>query len=464
MKYCSKCGTPAEDNQNFCLNCGSRLTAPIAQAAAETAQNAAAAAATVQGQFAAQQQQTAAAAQTVQEQLAAQQTAAAEAAATAQAQQQAAAEAAAQVAATAEAQQAEAEAAAKAKSEAEASAKAEAAAKVAAQAEALRQAAANPSGAEAAIAQSQATAQAAVAQAQAATQQAAAQQVAPAVQAAAPVAQAAAPAAQAAAGGEKKKSGAGKWFAIIGFALVASVLVIILLVNLLGSSYRTPVKKLVKALNAQSTDAEDYLALYPKAVLTLYKDSRKTAKEGYTLIGQTDTAALFDKDAVGATMNEIFDGFEKKVGKNLKFSYTINGDPTQLSVTELASIAQSYASFAGNIKNQANNLKDKLQPIITNTGAKIKDANEYSEKVEAVINKAYKAILEINAANITDGYKVPVRLTYSGSNDEDYSDFTMRVIKVNGKWVLDLTANEAVLPVNSSYVLDMVKSMKLGAK
>ena len=40
----------------------------------------------------------------------------------------------------------------------------------------------------------------------------------------------------------------------------------------------------------------------------------------------------------------------------------------------------------------------------------------------------------------------------------------MRVIKVNGKWVLDLTANEAVLPVNSSYVLDMVKSMKLGAK
>ncbi len=427
MKYCSKCGTPAQDNQNFCLNCGSKLTAPAA--AADTAQ----------GQLAAQQQQVAATAQTMQDQLAAQQANAAQAAATVQAQQQAAVEAAAQVAATAEAQQAAAEAAAKAKSAAEAAAKAEA----------VRQAANTAGGAEAVIAQSQATAQAAVAQAQAVAQQAA-QPVVPMAQAgpvAAPVVQQAAPAA----GGEKK-SGAGKWFAIIGFALVAVILVVILLVNVLGSSYQTPIKKMISAMNSKSTDSDDYMAVYPKVFTNLYKDSLKTAKEGFKLIGKENLATMLDQMGFGASMNEVFDDYEKVVGKNIKFSYSIQ-EKKKLEPAVLASIAGKYKALAMNLESQAEKVESKTKSVITEAGAKNKDAIDYCDSVKAVIEKAAADIEAINASSITDGYDVKIYLTVKGDKDEDRDEATYRILKINGKWVFDATY------ASSMFDTDLINSL-----
>ena len=391
MKYCSKCGTPAEDNQNFCLNCGSKLSAPIAQ--------------------------------------------------------QAAAAAAAQVAATAEAQQAAAEAAAKAKSEAEAAAKA------AAQVEALRQAAATPSGAEAAIAQSQATAQAAVAQAQAATQQAA--------QAAVPMAQQAAQVAPqaSAADGEKKKGGAGKWFAIIGFALVAVVLLIILLVNVLGSSYQTPVKKLVSTMNSKSLDSDDYLAIYPKMVKTLYNDSLKLAKEGVNLMGNETISKVLDSYDYGASMSSMYDSYEKRVGKNLKFSYSIQ-DKTELDAAKLASIANSYKSLATKIKTYEDAVTQEnssTKSTLVAAGVKAKDANDYCDKVSSAIMKLRKEFEGIT--EITAGYDLKVRLTYKGDKDEDRRDQTIRVLKINGKWVFDITDSDSML--DSSFITELINMMML---
>lgn len=434
MKYCTKCGTPAEDNQNFCLNCGSKLSAPIAQQAA-------AAVDTAQGQLAAQQQQTAAAAQTMQEQLAAQQAATAEAAATVQAQQQAAAEAASQVAATAEAQQAQAEAAAKAKSEAEAAAKA------AAQVQAIRQGATTPSGAEAAIAQSQATAQAAVAQAQAATQQPSS--VVPTFSTPMEAPTTATP----------KKSGAGKWFAIIGFALVAVVLIIILLVNVLGSSYQTPIKKLISTMNAKSLDSDDYMASYPKMISTLYNDSLKLAKEGVTLMGKENLLKLLDSADYGASMNAMYDSYEKKVGKNLKFSYSIQ-DKTELDAAKLASIANTYKGLATTIKSYEDKVtkeNSSTKSTLVNAGVKAKDANDFCDKVASAIMKLRKEVEGITT--ISAGYDLKVRITYKGDKDEDRSDQTIRVLKINGKWVFDIMDSNSML--DASFVTELINMMML---
>ena len=457
MKYCSKCGTPAEDNQNFCLNCGSRLTAPIAQQEAQGAAAAAAAAATAQGQLAAQQQQAAAAAQTVQDQLAANQTAAAAtqaqdqlaaqqqqaaaaaqtvqdqlaanqaaaaaAAATAAAQQQAAAQQAAQVAATAEAQQAAQAAAAQAKSEAEARAKEEAlkAAQVA---------------------------QAAVPQA--------VQQAAPAAQPFVSVAPDAS-----GADGEKKKGGMGKWFAIIGFALVAVVLVIILLINVFGSSYRTPIKKLVSAMNSKSTDSSDYFACYPKAVEKLYNDTIKTTKEGFTLLGKEEYVKILNNMDLGLAMSSSFDQHENKVGKNLKYSYSIQ-DKKELDPTVLAGISRQYQKIATDLKAKIDSLstgESSTKKLLVSNGAKAKDANDYCDKVVAVLTSAYKSFAEIDAQAITDGYDVTLRLDYKGDKDEDYTTDTVRVLKINGKWVLDLTSDDSL--VSEKMLNELIKMMML---
>lgn len=440
MKYCSKCGTPAEDNQNFCLNCGSRLTAPVAQAAADAAATATATAQTAQGQLAAQQQLTATAAQTAQEQLAAQQAATAQAAAavtqqqqavadaaaqtaaTVAQQQQAAADAAAQVAATAEAQQAAAEAAAQAKAAAEAQAKA------AIQAQAQQTAAVTPGGV-----------------------------VPQAAQPATPVAAqpvAAAPTAD----GAKKKSGAGKWLAIIGFALVAIVLLIILLLNVFGSSYQTPIKKLVSAMNSKSTDTDDYMATYPKVFTNLYNDSIKTAKEGYKLIGKDSIVAQLDSIGLGSSMSDMFDQYEKVVGKNMKFSYAIQ-EKTELDAAVLASTANKYKALAEDLKKKADSVESKTKEVITNAGAKNKDAIDYCDRVKAVLEKAAADIAAIDATAITAGYDVKVRLTIKGDKDEDRGDAVYRVLKINGKWVFDATYSSSLF--DSDFIDSLVKMMLL---
>lgn len=438
MKYCSKCGTPAEDNQNFCLNCGSRLTTPVAQAAAETAQQAAAAASTVQDQFAAQQQQTAAAAQNVQAQLAETQAAAAAQAAQAAQQQAAAQAAAAQVAAQAEAQQAAAEAAAQARSEAEAQAKAaqQAAAQQAAQqAEALKAAAQQPVQPE--------TIAAAAVPGQAPVQ-------------AAPVAQAVP------AGGEpKKKSGAGKWLAIIGFALVAIILVVILLVNVFGSSYQTPIKKLIGALNSKSIEADDYYACYPKVIGKLYEDALSTTKDGLKLMGNETLLKMIDEYDYGQAMNEEYDDFEKKVGKNLKFSYDIV-EKKPLEATTLATVANKYRTIAINLKAKSDALTagdSSTKNTLVAAGAKAKDANAYCEKVAAVINNTYKSFAEIDEKAITDGYDVSLRVTYKGDQDEDFYMQDVRVLKINGKWVFDMTYSSSMF--TTSFINSMIDMMML---
>jgi|GEM_PF-4185166 len=428
MKYCTKCGTPAEDNQNFCLNCGSRLTAPAvqqtAQAAVAAAQNAAqnvteaaqGVATTAQGQLAAQQQQVAATAQAMQGQLAAQQASAAQAAATVQAQQQAAAEAAAQVAAQAEAQQAAQAAAAQAKSAAEAAAKVEA----------MRQAANTAGGAETVIAQSQTAAQAAVAQAQAAAQQA----VQPAVPVAVPAVQPAVPAAN----GEKKRSGAGKWLAIIGLALVAVILLIILLVNVLGSSYQTPLKKMVSYMNDQSTDVDDFFAPYPKVIVEFYNKALATAKEGYELMGKSEEIEKVPQN-ISKELTNKYDEYEEKVGKNLKFSYTIK-EKERLDEARLKAYALSYGSVAAKVENYTDKLA-RTKVIMTKAGMKAKDANAYCEKVEALLKDLSAEFKEISDGGITDGYTVSVKLIFEGKDDSDYEEINYQILKINGKWCID---------------------------
>lgn len=448
MKYCSKCGTPAEDNQNFCLNCGSRLTAPVAQAAADAAATAAATAQTAQGQLAAQQQQTAAAAQTAQEQLAAQQAATSQAAAAVTQQQQAVADAAAQTAATvAQQQQAAADAAAQVAATAEAQ---QAAAEAAAQAKAAAEAQA-----KAAI---QAQAQQTAAQVQ---QQAAAVTpggvVPQAAQPATPVAVqpvAAAPTSD----GAKKKSGVGKWLAIIGFALVAIVLLIILLLNVFGSSYQTPIKKLVSAMNSKSTDTDDYMATYPKVFTNLYNDSIKTAKEGYKLIGKDSIVAQLDSIGLGSSMSDMFDQYEKVVGKNMKFSYAIQ-EKTELDAAVLASTANKYKALAEDLKKKADSVESKTKEVITNAGAKNKDAIDYCDRVKAVLEKAAADIAAIDATAITAGYDVKVRLTIKGDKDEDRGDAVYRVLKINGKWVFDATYSSSLF--DSDFIDSLVKMMLL---
>ena len=434
MKYCSKCGTPAEDNQNFCLNCGSRLTTPVAQAAAETAQQAAAAASTVQDQFAAQQQQTATAAQNVQAQLAETQAAAAAQAAQAAQQQQAAQAAAAQVAATAEAQQAAQAAAAQVKSEAEAQAKA----------------AAN----------------------QAAQQQAAQQAVQPAVQAAQAVPQAvqtAVPQAvvpqnavsQAPDGGEKKKGGMGKWLAIIGFALVAVVLIIILLLNVFGSSYRTPLKKMISAMNSRSMNSEDYYSSYPKIVGKFSEDAIKTAKEGYTLAGQPESIENLDDFDFGKNMVYELDDFEAQAGKNLKFSYDITSKK-ELDAAALRSIAAQYRTIATNLKTQSDLLmtgESQTKLKLVKKGVKAKDADDYCDKAAEVMLNAAKTFAEMDETAITAGYELQIRLNYKGNKDETYRTRTYRVLKINGKWVFDINHPNSALQTTDIY--DLVEELKL---
>ena len=176
-------------------------------------------------------------------------------------------------------------------------------------------------------------------------------------------------------------------------------------------------------------------------------------------MGKENLLKLLDSADYGASMNEMYDSYEKKVGKNLKFSYSIQ-DKTELDAAKLASIANTYKGLATTIKSYEDKVtkeNSSTKSTLVNAGVKAKDANDFCDKVASAIMKLRKEVEGITT--ISAGYDLKVRITYKGDKDEDRSDQTIRVLKINGKWVFDIMDSNSML--DASFVTELINMMML---
>lgn len=207
-------------------------------------------------------------------------------------------------------------------------------------------------------------------------------------------------------------------------AAAAVVLVIIIIAVAGSSSYKTPVKGLVKLINKQSTDVFAYQEFIADPISSdfsqaVYKIVKKNedVKEQFEDIRE-DIKDFFD-DIDGFKISSCdFVKAEKMKSKDLRAIQSDRFD------------SDAYEDL---IEDLEDTLKDKgeLEDLADERDISVSDARKLVKEAQ----KTYKAL---GKAKVKDGYEVTLRFygKYDGDSDKTEKIENIRIIKVNGSWYI----------------------------
>lgn len=221
------------------------------------------------------------------------------------------------------------------------------------------------------------------------------------------------------------KAGAG--LAVIALIGVGAVL-------FLGNGYKKPVDEVVKLLNRQDTNVENYInAAFPPFVGNAYKECLDI---------------FSDMDEVQDTLDELEDEFdiafeelEDEYGDHLKFKYTIE-DKEELSKKELSEIRSFLKDVRDLLDQQAG--KDSYLYEMLEDELSSKSMKQYEQMVSDLVKN-------LRELKVTKGYAVEITVTLKGSYDEDEEDLECCLVKINGKW--------CILPPVDDLSISMLRSI-----
>lgn len=207
-------------------------------------------------------------------------------------------------------------------------------------------------------------------------------------------------------------------------AVVAVVVVVFILGKLLfGSSYKDPIDGLVKNLNKQETKLEKYTtAFLPKFAQDAYDDVMAVAKK-------TDEGEDMMDELDDMLEDQLFSSIEDQYG-DYKISYEIK-DKEKLDKDELEDIADAY-----------DDLRDYLDDYDDDA---IEDAADEMDLSKSDTKKLQKAVSSLDDGlkniKVSKGYAVEIKVKIKGDDDSDTETLEFNVVKVNGKWIIDITSS-----------------------
>lgn len=232
------------------------------------------------------------------------------------------------------------------------------------------------------------------------------------------------------AGGDAKKTLSKYWpFLAGGVALIAIVLVLCLALG--GGSYKTPVDDIIRTINDRETD----LVKIARRVLPDFVEG-----EAYRLYQDIKDADGFDdiQDEAEDMLQYAYDELEDYFGRNVTITYEIV-EKEELSKRELRkaekAIGGLYADVFEDIVEDWDDMdEDEKEDAADEADMTVKQLDKCVARIESIGKKLEKA-------KVSKGYELTVDLLIEGKDDEEeYEDVIIRVIKINGSWVLDFTS------------------------
>ncbi|MBQ8261450.1 MAG: zinc ribbon domain-containing protein [Lachnospiraceae bacterium] len=243
---------------------------------------------------------------------------------------------------------------------------------------------------------------------------------------------------------EKNKNTKIGMIAIIGGAAVVVILLVCLLISSLGGGYKSPINDLVKALNKESTNYEDFVnAVAPDFVATACVDL-------VDLIRDVDADVIEDfEEDIADSLEDGYDDWADDYGDNWRISVDFR-DEEELDEDELEEIQELYEDFY-----------DSLDDMDLDDEETYEDLADYLEDYydmelsDSQINKLQKiceALLgEFEDVEVTEGYVLDVKLTIEGREDDDDEKMDITVICVNGSWCIDLLGMMGINDIGDLY-------------
>lgn len=234
---------------------------------------------------------------------------------------------------------------------------------------------------------------------------------------------------------------------IAAAAVVVLILLCVIIGNVAGGSYKTPIKNLVRNLNRGNTKLEAYMenVLPPFAVDTYNNVYKWTKKQVPEAIEDYD-------DELADTMQDMIDELADEYGDDYKITFEIR-DAEKLKDRDIRDIEDMYESLYDMLDDEVDFSDDDIYDDLADM---IDD--EYDVSVSSSDMKKLQRILEsfmkdLKNMKIQAAYSVELKLRIEGDDGSDSDKITVNVIKVNGKWIIDPISLMSSMGYGSIYSL-----------
>lgn len=224
---------------------------------------------------------------------------------------------------------------------------------------------------------------------------------------------------------EKAKNLPRKVWMIAGAAVVA-VIALIVVLSLLGNTYKTPVENAEKLLNAKSVD--DIVDGIP-SLLNGFGESE--VEDILRIIKKTETYEDAMQNAEDAFEDAVED-MEDEYGDNYKIEINID-DKEELE-------REDVRAFRDKLRN-IGELKEKLEDIDSDDIEDMaEDLDIRESQVKDLIENLEDFCKLCKSADVEEGYELSLIITMDGSelDEPEEEEMTVNVFKVDGRWVPDV--------------------------
>ncbi len=271
--------------------------------------------------------------------------------------------------------------------------------------------------------------------------------------------------------GKKNAGDAKSKWKIIAGALIVLVVVIVIFLALFAGGPKKQLKSLVKTINKNSYEIEDYL----DSVNKIYSD---LVMDAFELVGDFDKDIKEDlDDAIADAFEDVYDSLEKKYGKNVKITYEIE-ETRKAEEDDLEAYEEALNEIAESIADEelsdADELMDNIEDLMDDYKYYIGDSLDdivTKKNVKKIVKLMESIEKDFGKAKVTAGYIYTIDVRIEGKNDHDkLKDLDIIVLKIDGKWgieitslmrfvddVIDFDAEKIAKKVVTSVVTDMIK-------
>lgn len=216
------------------------------------------------------------------------------------------------------------------------------------------------------------------------------------------------------------------WIAISG-AAVLLIALIVLLSSVVGNTYKSPVNMMEKVANNKK--ASKVLNYSTKMLNGFCEDEIKDILD---ILKKSDD---FEDtmEALEEYYADSIENMEDAYGSNYKIKYKIT-DKEKLDKDELKEIRND-------LKDTASEMRDMVEETEDYDSDDWEDLAEESGLSKSQVKKLVKAVealyKEMKSVKVTKGYELTVTVVITGSelDEPEEKEITVRVFKVNGRWI-----------------------------
>lgn len=214
-----------------------------------------------------------------------------------------------------------------------------------------------------------------------------------------------------------------KLWIIIGGA-AAALIVTLIVIGMLGNTYKTPINAAEKVLNSKSVNQ---IVKRAPAVLNGYGES-----EARTLLKIAKKTELYkdNADEIEDAFDKVIELLEENVGRNYKINLKVT-DKDELDEKDLKAFRAELRKMTSELNYEIGNLdKEDIEDVA--------DELDISKgKVRKAIRILEKFCDDCDDCKVTKGYKLTVEVKLTGKllDEPTELEIPIEVYKVDGRWV-----------------------------